>query len=206
MFLIQENGLPDKLCTDCFNQFSSVADFYQKCKNSRSNYTPCFRDTSQSQELDASTFRILSTVTPDAVTSKDSNISRPISSELLSSSSRSVPSQTISHGEAQSKRPEVKKVYKIHYDLGIKLPRPIVKHKGCFDPDDYCYEMLLDEFEDENVRQLVKKSIVKSCTNNYPPITSLLEKSAPAQKGYSHIADCPFCTAVIPTERSSLNY
>lgn len=194
----QENSIADKICLDCFDKFKGITEFYNKCKNSRSKYTPCFRaSTGSCSEANLPTPRILSTETPD-ITTSESN--RHNSTELLSSNSRSVPVQTDSWKQKTPEKPP------IHYDLGIRLPKPLVRSKGCFSADDYCYLMLQDEFDREHAKD-VAEAEHKSKLNHLPP-TCLLGKYPPISKphdapmkidrGHPHMTKCPFCPSLIP--------
>lgn len=201
--LPQDNPISDKVCLECFDKFKGISDFYNRCKNSRSKYTPCFRDSGSEDVI--STPRILSTETPD-ITSSESR-GRP-SSDLISSIpgySRSVPTQTLSScNETQSAGPPVKKSYVIHHDLGIRLPKPISNNKGCFDSEDFCYLMLQDEFDRENAlvaeKERESKRTMATCDiiKKFPPISAHHERQAMSgQAPHTHIANCPFCPALI---------
>lgn len=187
---------------NCFDKFMGISEFYKKCKNSKSEYTPCFRDSSTGSEYPrSSTARILSTETPD-MTSTASYRRRP-TPDLLSSVSRTVPTQTMSDTqETQSHRPLEKKSYVIHHDLGIRLPKPILKQRGCFDDDDFCYLMLQDEFNREkertSSRSLQESKTILGCELKHPPISAHVEmRSKNAKSPHTHIANCPFCPALI---------
>lgn len=201
--LHQDNSIGDKICMDCFDKFKGITEFYNKCKNSRDKYTPCFRASSGScSEANLPTPRILSTETPD-ITSSESN--RP-SPEILSSNSRSALVQTDTWHQDKLKTPEKKKTYQIHYDLGIRLPKPLVRSKGCFSSDDYCYLMLQDEFDRENAKDAASAELKSQLDNTpptcklgkYPPISKPYDAPIKIDRGHPHMAKCPFCPSLIP--------
>lgn len=207
--------MSDKICMNCFDKFKEISHFYNLCKNSQSQYTPCFRDSLSSVKGNAEnkrvgTPRILSTVTPDITSSSSAagNNAYPsisLSSHPSNSPSRSVPIQSCQKTEStQSNRQEVKKRFPLRHDLGIKLPKPILQDRGCFDSADLCYTVLKDEFEcGETGIETDKKSSFPDWykKTDFPPISPKKEERLTA---HTHISHCPFCTTYIPRQHGPI--
>lgn len=187
----QDNHISDKICLECFDKFKGISQFYAQCKNSKSKYTPCFRDSSTRLE----TPRILSTETPDLVSTSELKKRDP-SSDLFSSSSSSRSIQSCVS-------PKTK--YLLHHDLGIRLPKQPQRDSHCFGETDPCYSLLRKEFDEQNGskdEEHLEKN--KGRKSNFPPLTHRDDRPLMQDmKRHTHVANCPFCPALILKKHSS---
>ena len=224
-----DNAISDKICLDCFDKFKGISDFYAKCKNSQNEYTPCFREsTPRKQSLDNSTQRILSTETPDV--SSNEEPSRKTSIEIISSEDQSkriqsstMDSSTLNSSSTmhsvpiqsspiceftQSNRPREKRKHILHHDLGIKLPKPVLNERGCFDPEDFSYTLLKDEFDKSQMtlQEIESLQFLGTCKRNrYPPISSVVDEWQSKHK-HSMVSACPFCPSLISRRQISSHH